>query len=288
MAYTWRRAYGGSQRSTPDQDEWDEVWNVYGYSAGPGALAIYDLTADRPDLKKGQPHPTVAGAYVDEFEPVRHGNTKGWQARVHYKTEPAVQLDQYPWDRPAEISVETEIIQVPTFKRADGTAILNTAGGLIYGVTRPIVRLIFQVEKNVQSIPSWVLAYSDLAVNNDEITVKGLTLPAGKVQLQKVRAPVTQYATVNGVTVPYEVLNFALAYDPRGWETKAYNRGLMCKKDDGTIDYCVTDAKEPVTEPQFLDADGKQIPLPVSPASIIEVDASNITPLPFNGTLPLV
>lgn len=282
--YDWQRSFDPAESLERSSAEWDEVWDVGGYvqAANP---AFVDLVSDRPDLAPGQPHATVAYAYVDRFTPERQGDTDGWTVTVRYKIVAEQQPDVSPLSRPAEISVETETIEVPTFKRGDGSLILNTAGGLIYGATRPVTRLIFNVEKNVASVPAWVLAYSDNAVNSDAVTIDGLSIPAGKLQLQKVRATPRKTEVVNGAVVVYRTLSFALVYDPRGWERKVYNRGLY-QKFEGRVVPCFDSDKEPTSEPMFLDSAGAQLPLPLTEASVIEVDATTKTDLAFSS-LPL-
>lgn len=284
-SYTWRRGYNGSQTLTAESLEWDEVWNVYGYVEPAAGLAALDLTADRPDLTPGFAHGVVPNAYVDSFDPVRLGTSDGWACTVHYKVYPTAR-DVSPLDIPAEISVETEVITVPTFKRVSGSLIVNTAGGLIYGVTRKVKLTHFDVEKNVGSIPAWLFDYSDNVVNEDAFTIDGLAIDPKKVLLQKVRGSKKETAIVNGAPVSYRVLSFRLTHNPLGWEEKVYNRGLY-QKFEGRIVPCFDSDKEPTSEPMFLDEDGAQLPLPLDPASIIEIDGVGILELPFGSVLPL-
>lgn len=295
-AYTWRRGFTDGQSSSRDGDQWVERWNVHGYTEPSNGLALADLQADQPTLRPGQPHPVVTAAYVDTFTPDRHGSAEGWGVSVAYKIDPGRQPDTSPLTRPAEISLESELIEAPTFRRVDGTLIVNTAGDLIHGLTRKVPLRVFNFEKNVAAIPAWLQDYSDLATNSDAVTIEGTTYEPGYLQLQKVRGTPYQSEMVNGVPVSFRVLTFALVYNPLGWDQKVFNRGLRQKVGDGFLSTIrvewIMDENEdgertPTDEPKFLDADGKALPLPINAADVIELDGVGVTSVPFNFILPL-
>jgi len=305
MPYTWRRGYHGRQHLTSTTAEWEEVWNVYGYVEPAGGVALFDLLADRPDLATGQEHPTVDHAYVtDGVRAERIDTSEGHRLVVPYKIE-VQPKDQSPLDRPAEMSLESETVEVPTFRRLDGSLILNTAGDLIHGLTRKVNRRIFNYEKNVAAIPSWLFDYSDNAVNSDSVTIEGQAYNPGYLMLQKVRGTPYQSEMVSGAPVFYRTLTFSLVYDPRGWDEKVYNRGLrelVAASGSGSgstsgsgggpklvwiMDENQDGERTPTDEPRFLDEDGRALATPINPADVIEIDGVGVTSLPFNSVLPL-
>lgn len=303
MPYTWQRTYVGNHSLSADGAEWDEVYNVYGYDWTASANPLIDLPVDNALVRPNAAHPTIPNSYVIDFQPQRLGTSKMCQATVSYRSSTTA-VDVSPLSRPAEITLESETVEVPTFRRLDGSLILNTAGDLVHGLTRKVNRRIFNYSKNVAAFPSWLLSYSDNAVNSDSVTIEGIAYAAGYLMLQKVRATPYTSEQVNGVTVAYRVMTFALVYDPRGWDEKVYNRGLRAYGEPPASSSSSTTSgsssrprwimdededgnRTPVDEPQFLDADGKRLPHPIVEGDVIELDGVGISSLPFNAVLPL-
>jgi hypothetical protein len=294
MALDWRRhrPKGGSLAASDTSIEtaWDEGFDVINYVPPVGSPAWIGLIVDRPWLFPGSVHPTVLSAYVTNFKADPLG-LKGWRVTVSYRVGDPKELDLPPLMRAAEVEIETESVEVPTFTQHDGTPWLNEAGDLIAGLTRYENHVIFKITKNVATVPAWFLTMADSAVNNDAFSIKGLAIAAEYAMLKQPRAGKLTKEIVNGVPYVFYPIGFEIHYHPATWKTRVYNRGLYQidttkYPDGGGYGPCVDDEGEPATEPCFLDAAGKQLPFPVNPASIVTLEGWN-SPLMSFAALPL-
>ncbi len=153
------------------------------------------------------------------------------------------------------------------------------------GVTRPRSQPVFMVRKSLQTLPAWLVAYFDLPVNNDAVSVRGLPIAAEYLQLQKLRFGDDETEEVGNATVTSIPLSFALVYNRATWKTKLLNAGLY-QLFDGDFIRCADSNFEPADEPQLLAADGSQLLPPVNPAAINVVEGWLFELLPFS-VLPL-
>lgn len=285
---TWHkhRDKGGrlSASESSLEQEWDEGYDVLGFTPATGQPAWVGLIIERPQLAPGQIHPTVSGAYVTRFKADPIDTSTGWRVIVSYRIGDPRALDLPPTQRPAIIETNTESVEVPTFVKADGSPWLNTAGDLIVGLVKKKTRIIFSVRKNLPAYPAWLLPYDD-ACNNDTVIIRGLNIAPHYLLLGDVRLGDLERENVNGIDYLFFPASFTLTYDPDTWQTKVYNRGLY--QVDGT-EYlpCRDSEGEPVQEPAFLDNAGKQLAYPVNPASIVTIEDWDHDLLPFSA-LPL-
>ena len=291
MAYTWVKQHNPTGEVSTDRVEWQEPWTVYGYTAGPNSVPCSDLIADNPSLGLGAAHPSVIGAYVTNFSPEAMSSRDNiWRVTVTYRNRDDSGVA--PHLRPAVITMNSETVYVPTLTWKNGDPIINTAGGLISGVERPVNHWIFHVEKNVTAIPAWTLNYDD-AVNSDAVNVRGLNIAAHYLMLQNFGAGADAVEVIGGVTYPYIPIAFDLIYNPLDWKTRLFNMGLY-QNYGGKRVPCIDANGEKATEPMFLMANGEMevYPPSVSEAAFIAAVKSNMREgwlydlLPF-AALPL-
>lgn len=289
----WRRhrPKGGSltAEETTVATEWEEGWDVIAYVPPAGTPAWIGLVADRPDLFPGSLHPVITSAYVRSFKAEPIGTTKGFRCTVGYRIGDPREMDLPPLERAAEIEVDTEEVEKPNFKQYDGTPWISKAGGLIAGLTKPELHVIFKVSKNVAAVPAWFL--TELPVNNDAISIKGLNIPAHYAQVRKQHAGKLTKELVNGIPYLFYPISFELHYNPATWQTKVYNRDLYqidtALYSGSGYGPCVDEEGEPTQEPCFLDSAGKQLPFPVDPGDIVTLEGWDYPLIAFDGTLPL-
>lgn len=276
MAFTWVKQYNPTADINVEGQEFEEAWTVYGYTAGPTSVPWADLLADNAALNLGAAHPSISGAAVKNFVPESMSSRDNlWRVRVTY-TWPEHDASIAPHLRPARITTHSETVLVPTLTWANGDPIINTAGGLIMGVERPVNHWIFHIEKNVLAVPSWTLTYAN-AVNSDAVVVRGLNVAAHYLLLQNLDIGADEQEVVGGTLHTYIPVAFDLIYNPLDWKTRLFNMGLY--QIDGTDRVPCIDANgEKATEPMFLKANGEMevYPPSVSEAAFIAAVKSNM------------
>ncbi len=116
----------------------------------------------------------------------------GWTATAEYTTDQGLAQGAQsetgnPVDDDPVITWSSEIYQEPVFRDTSGNAILNSAGDYFIdpAPTRDVSHLIARIAKNVASVPSWALSYTN-AVNSGAITIDGLDIAAKLAKVQRI------------------------------------------------------------------------------------------------------
>lgn len=116
--------------------------------------------------KLGTPHQHDDAAFVISVVPERVGDTAQWKVTVKYSTlidDP--DNDPNPLERPAKIDIQSTIESVTTLFDARGNLLLNTAGDLVPG-QRSLTFLTVTVKKNLPKYPDWMWDYSSTVNTN--------------------------------------------------------------------------------------------------------------------------
>ena len=140
---------------------------------------------------------------------------------------------------------------------------MNHAGDLLLGVEEDRALWRINVNKNVVSVPSWLLTYQN-AVDSDTVVIGGLPIGQGLLKVDSVG--IGELAIENEVS--FYPLSFSLLLRQEGWDIKLLNTGL---REIVTIQDFENDTEydelqpildsngDPVQEPVFLDSEGKAI-----------------------------
>lgn len=262
------------------------------------------LRSHRPDLQRWQPHPENRQAVVQVFDPVQRDGTNIFDITVEYST--AISKPGDPLADPAEIEWETydEIRQVHLDN--EGRPLVNTAGSPIRDLTEPWSSWVINVRKKVGTVPRWILNYGN-AVNSDSVRVDGVTFGPRELRLKRIH--LGGYSEQDETRFRY--LTMQLHHNPKTWDRFILNRGLyeVEEKRVGrrqttglgafvkTLVPILNDDGHPITEPQFLDEDGRRprvldefgaerLKWPLDPEDIIILRKKTAIQQPFR-TLPL-
>lgn len=162
-------------------------------------------------------------------------------------TEEAESAD--PLDRTTKIRWRSSTYQKFVWKDRNGDPIATTAGELFEDVPGiDDVRWVISVEKNVSSVPTWVLNYEN-KLNDTTVTVDGVQFDDELLKLQNL--DISNELVEN--KVKYRRLTFDLHYRSDGWKLQIANRGYY-ERYDGNL----FDDVQPIKIP-FADESGNQL-----------------------------
>lgn len=175
----------------------------------------------------GEAHPEDALAYCNTLQVDNTEDWKGWTVTASYTTE-RVGVSETATSDGAIITWGSEQFQKPAVFDKDGDLIVNSAGDpfdppLMMDDSRRVVT----VEKNLSSVPAWILSYQD-AVNSDTFSVDGVSIAAGIAKMQSVTVGPVQ---IRGATA-YRTVTFTMHLQRDGWILQPLDAGF--RKKDGT------------------------------------------------------
>jgi hypothetical protein len=228
---------------------------------------------------------SVAGRdlYVHKSNLIRSGedfHVAWWDSEIDVSSvqPPRPGLDPNPLSRPVRrLKWESTRESFPSVVDHRGRAARNTAGDFFGGFEREVQLKKFFFVMNYASPPAWAF-FLDGAVNSEEITVVGVTMPPGTVKLYVPDGPLEPI--IEG-GVSYYQINYELHFNPMGHQTLFWNTGYQelsytdsngdrvsptaAEGDSpGQLKYvksraCRDDQGEPVKSQVFLDAYGRKI-----------------------------
>ena len=132
-------------------------------------------------------------------------------------------LDPNPLGRPVRrLKWESTREMIPSIVDHRGRAACNGAGDFFGGFEKEVQLKKFFYVMNYASPPAWAF-FLDGAVNADEITILGVTMPPGTVKLYVPDGPLEP--TIEG-GVSYYPINYELHFNPMGHQTLFWNVGF--------------------------------------------------------------
>jgi len=174
----------------------------------------------------GDTHPTDSGAWCDTLAVACTDGWTGWVVTATFTSLRELATD--PTADPAIVTLDTEQFQKPAVIDTSGDAIANSAGDP-YDPPNMMddSRRIFTVQKNMATVPSWVITSQD-AVNNDVFSLGGLSIAIGKAKVQRVSVGEPQ--SRNGVA--FVVCTIQIHVQKDGWILAPLDAGF--REIDGT------------------------------------------------------
>lgn len=238
------------------------------------------------------------GYYWDDLKPVQKAKLvweiTGSATPFEFEPEP-----DSPLAMPAEIAVNSELIDEPTLFDSKKRPIVTRAGEWIPGVNASRPLLTYVVVKNLATDPAWMETHLG-AVNLDPVRLRGRICKPNTLMLR--RLSLSPYTTKDRVR--YTVCSFELHYDPLTWIKRLWNVGTIqlveYRTEAGRKAYrqeriMVGVPPQPVESPVALDLKGKVIPGVLTPEADTPVDVSKMEVLKFDvqpiqqftGVLPI-
>lgn len=252
----------GSYAGVTDETETIE----YRVTTDDKTITRYDIMTSGLLPVKYQQHPqnplmTVRDVTLDQDEA-----PTVWTATVSYSSAPYDKDDEEdedfdsPLDKPARIRWTTTQFTKPIFRDLNEEAIVNSAGDYFDPpIEVDASRFSLVVEKNLVSVPSWVLTYSN-AINNASFDVLGLTIPARTAKLSELAiSEVQKEQDVEFYTVTFR-LELANA-EEEDWVVRVLDQGLHEYEPtiSGYVKTPILIDGEPAKQPVLLNGSGVAI-----------------------------
>lgn len=176
--------------------------------------------------------------------------------------------DENPLARPAEYSWRGSIEEIAALTNSKGEPHVNTAGDYFEGATRKRPAAVLSVSKNIPPVgASWLLTHLG-KTNRGTIKLDGLAFREGRLMFTGVSLPKPEREN----DIRYRPATLEFTHNPDGWSIENLNRGLreikeveVLSETTGEIETIykkieiLDDDGKPITEPVFLDAEGKAI-----------------------------
>jgi hypothetical protein len=238
-----------------DRRERERVWIVFVDDA---ATPEDDILAHASAPGIFDPHPDAPALVCRSIDTSHAGRGNFvWIVRALYSAEP-VDLPQVekltvpdPLDRSAKIRIQFAPWDRNVWKDLDDQATLNSAGDpYLDPITIADFRIRIAVTKNVTAWPTFLFSYRN-KVNDDEITIRGITFPAGTLKFCPGDVP--EFHVENGVT--FLPIEYFLEQREEGWDEIRLDCGFNYLDGDGVRRPIEIDGVPPPS-PVLLDGAG--------------------------------
>ncbi len=227
--------------------------------------------------RRGDRHKWNEAARVVSVKIKQVGESRVYKVVVEWSTgSDEDSEEENPLKRPAKISIETDLVEVETFRDGAGNIRINTAGDIQVGTTFKPIQTI-TIVKNVEKIPKWFNTLPG-SVNERDVKIKKETYKERTLLLEKTTEPdrilegkiwyypLTYTLTHNIEThdsyEPSMGYHELVKVDPTANEIAVANAlGLTAKPTYKKRRITVGTAGDYPNDPQYLDIDGAHIDL---------------------------
>jgi len=229
----------------------------------------------------GSVHNEDSSAYCIDLTPTNNNPWKGWIVTAEYSS--AREMAEQPQNDPIQITWSTEQYQIVAAKDRNGKPILNSAGDYFSDPPpmRDVSRRIVTIEKNMTSVPSWILDTQD-AVNSSSFTIDGVTIGAGKAKVQRVSIGPKEFR--NGTV--YRKVGIEIHLQKNGWDLEILDCGFRKRNASHKLEKILSagDGTD-VTTPVPLNGSGAVLNNPTPDTTVF--GSYNVYPLFNFSLLPL-
>lgn len=279
MSLTWKGEKPATRRAQNMKGvrTYQRVYLIESDSKSDGEYAV----GSHPNLPLvGSPHPEDPFAWCVGLTVLCTNGYKAWEVTADWSSEFA--MSEIPTNDAARIFWGSQKFPVPLDRDRNGEAVLNSAGDPFDPpLTRDSSRTVCTIEKNVSSVPSWILSYKD-RVNQSAFTVDGVTVAQGNAKIDDVRVGPEEYRN----NIQFRSVSIVMHIDDNGWNFEPVDRGFRQLNDDGDpVDIVNKGDQSPVTVPALLDGTGYAIDNP-QPSDAVFLDIDGYPTADFS-VLPL-
>ena len=208
---------------------------------------------------KGASHPEKTAAIVVERDCDHHDEVLNvWYMNVRYSTKITTREDQAYNLQRVKGGMRSGKIDVPAFFDSRGYPLVNTAGDLYEGLTKPSRTRVVNVTANFTSVPDFLFNLSD-TVNAAAVTIHGSSYPAGACLLTDVDMP--DEPSKDPLGNLYLPVSYKVEINPMGWWILLPNKGMnelvYQTRTSSTAPWqdvtkSVYDSKSPTTDRQII------------------------------------
>ncbi len=230
-------------------------------------------------------HESEPNFFLENIDPKLHAGNK-WSLVCEYTPFKMPELEKNPLDRSPDTTYDSALVDSPTFFDAKRRPMTTTAGEFITGIMEQIPVVDYSCKVNLAADPPWILTHMG-GVNDAPVKIRGLTWPEKTLLVAGVSGGSFQIEN----KVKFAEVTLRVLADPRGFQTKVWNRGTMrlrelpskAKKKKRFVLVPITqgDPPEYVEEPVPLDLKGQPLEdylspdpsgkAPVQPGNLIEL-----------------
>ena len=209
----WQQAEDGSE----------SVVDVYELLASSETETITSILSASGLPAKGDSHPEKSAA-IAVSRSLSHDDTvlTLWYLEVRYSTAIETREDDTYASQRTKGGMRSSRVEVPAFYDSRGYPMVNTAGDLYEGLSKPVRTRTVNVTHNATSVPNYIFNLSD-TINAAAVTILGTSYPALTCKMTDVNMPDEPVRDKAGDL--YYPITYDIEINPVGWSILLPNKG---------------------------------------------------------------
>jgi hypothetical protein len=209
----WQQAEDGSE----------SVVDIYELLASSETETITSILSASGLPAKGSSHPEKSAA-IAVSQSLSHDDTvlTLWRLEVRYSTAIETREDDTYASQRTKGGMRSSRVEVPAFYDSRGYPMVNTAGDLYEGLSKPVRTRTVNVTHNATSVPNYIFNLSD-TINAAAVTILGTSYPALTCKMTDVNMPDEPVRDKAGDL--YYPITYDIEINPVGWSILLPNKG---------------------------------------------------------------
>jgi len=209
----WQQAEDGSE----------SVVDIYELLASSETETITSILSASGLPAKGSSHPEKSSAIVVS-QSLSQDDTvlTVWRLEVRYSTAIETREDDAYASQRTKGGMRSSRVEVPAFYDSRGYPLVNTAGDLYEGLSKPVRTRTVNVTHNATSVPNYIFNLSD-TINAAAVTILGTSYPALTCKMTDVNMPDEPVRDKAGDL--YYPITYDIEINPVGWSILLPNKG---------------------------------------------------------------
>jgi len=209
----WQQAEDGSE----------SVVDIYELLASSETETITSILSASGLPAKGSSHPEKSSA-IAVSQSLSQDDTvlTLWYLEVRYSTAIETREDDTYASQRTKGGMRSSRVEVPAFYDSRGYPMVNTAGDLYEGLSKPVRTRTVNVTHNATSVPNYIFNLSD-TINAAAVTILGTSYPALTCKMTDVNMPDEPVRDKAGDL--YYPITYDIEINPVGWSILLPNKG---------------------------------------------------------------
>jgi len=209
----WQQAEDGSE----------SVVDIYELLASSETETITSILSALGLPAKGSSHPEKSSA-IAVSQSLSQDDTvlTVWRLEVRYSTAIETREDDTYASQRTKGGMRSSRVEVPAFYDSRGYPMVNTAGDLYEGLSKPVRTRTVNVTHNATSVPNYIFNLSD-TINAAAVTILGTSYPALTCKMTDVNMPDEPVRDKAGDL--YYPITYDIEINPVGWSILLPNKG---------------------------------------------------------------